>query len=279
MYLTFFLSAPFVITELLSDDYIFVNKLKVSSKTDDGFSYTITGVQNLKQDTIDAEVNGKFKVKGATLTGNLFTGGKLPTAELKYETLDSSGRKFTLCGTAGNDIAVASAEVLAGPIGVKGLIDTKNSNFYGSAAFALSSEKYDGFAVVGTEATYNTDEKQVMTSNYAVSLFDGKESECTLHVLDKAKKGMISYSHHVRPGFSVGGQMTYVRETKETALAMGTALRMDGATTIKAKLDSEGSLALSYIQDIRPNTTLIMSSMFNTKTFDSAKVGISLTVE
>lgn len=251
----------------------------MSSKTDDGFSYTITGVQNVKQDTIDAEVNGKFKVKDATLTGNLFTGGKLPTAELKYETIDSDGRKFTLCGTAGKGFAIGSAEMLAGPVGVKGLIDTKNSNFYGSGAVALSSEKYAGFVVVGAEATYNTDVKEMTMSNYAVSLFDGKESEVTLHVLDKAKKNMISYSHHVRPGFSVGGQMTYVRETRETALAMGTAVQLDGATTIKAKLDSEGSLALSYIQDIRPNTTLIMSSRFNTKTFDSAKVGISLTVE
>lgn len=218
-------------------------------------------------------------MKGATLTGNLFTSGKQPTAELKYETLDSSGRLFTLVGTAGKGFGVGSAEVLTGPVGLKFVIDPKSSNLYGSAALALSPDKYAGFIVVGAEATYNTVEREAIMSNYSVSMFDGKESECSLHLLDKATKGMVSYAHHVRPGFSVGGQMTYVRETKETTLAMGTALRMDGVTTIKARLDSEGSLALSYIQDIRPNATLIMSSKFNTKAFDSAKVGISLTIE
>lgn len=267
-----------IVKELLSDDYVITNKFKVSSKTEDGISYTITGVKS-KDDAIDAEVSAKLNLKGAAVTPKLFTGGKEPTAELKYETKDAQDRKVAFTGLAGRSVATSAIEFTGGPLGIKVAADFLKSDLYGSAAVALSSAKFSGFAVVGAEAEYSMTDKTVTSTNYALSFFDGKESECTLHVLDKARKGMISYSHHVRPGFSVGAQMIYVRESKETALVMGTAYRLDGATTVKAKLGSEGSLSLSYIQDIRPNTTLIMSSKFDTKKFDSAKVGISVTVE
>lgn len=270
---------PFVSLELLNDDYIFANNIRLSSNTKDGFSYTVSGVQNVKGDTIDADVAAKLNIKGATLTGKLFTGGEDPSTELKYETKDSKGRKVTLCGTAGKKLATSTAEVLTGPFGIKLGVDVANSDLYASGALAVSPDKCTGFVVAGAESVYNLTEKKITMTNYAVSFFDGKESECAVHVLNQGKKAMISYSHHVRPGFSVATQMTYARDTKATSLAMGSAYRMDGATTIKAKLDSEGGLALSYIQDVRPNTTLIMSSKFNTMSFDSAKVGISLTME
>lgn len=265
--------------KLLADDYVFANKIKLSSKTEDGFSYTVSGVQNVKGDTIDGDVAAKLKIKGATITGKLFTGGKDPSTELKYETQGSKGQKLTVSGTAGKKLATTSTEILTGPFGVKLGVDFANSDLYASGALAVSPDKCNGFVVAGAESVYSLTEKKVTMSNYALSFFDGKESECALHILDQGKKAMISYSHHVRPGFSVGTQMNYARETKATSLAMGSAYRIDGATTIKAKLDSEGGLALSYIQDVRPNTTLIMSSKFNTVTFDSAKVGISLTME
>lgn len=218
-------------------------------------------------------------MNGATVTGKLHTGGKEPTVEAKYESKDSQGRKYTVCGNAGRNLGTTYLEFTGGPLGVKVGADLLKSQMAASAAIALSSNDYPGFAVLGAETEYNMADKEVSKLNYALSFFDGRESECTLHILDKAKKGMLSYSHHVRPGFSVGAQMIYERESTATSLALGTAYRLDGVTTIKAKLDSEGSLALSYIQDIRPSTKLIMSTKFDTSKFDSAKVGFSLTIE
>lgn len=218
-------------------------------------------------------------VKGTTVTGKLYTSDKEPTVEAKYETNDSQGRKVTVCGNAGRDVSNSYVEFSGGPLGVKFGADLIKSELAGSVALTLSNKDYSGFAVCGAETEYSYADKKVTKLDYAFSFFDGKESECTLHLLDKAKQGMISYSHHVRPGFSVGTQLIYVRESMSTSLALGTAYRLDGATTIKAKLDSQGALALSYIQDIRPSTKLIMSSKFDTTKFDSAKVGFSLTIE
>lgn len=268
-----------VAKKLLTDDYVFTKKVKVASKTDDGFSYTITGAQGAKDESIDAEANAKLKVQGVAITGKLHTTSKEPTVEAKYETKDAQGRKYLVCGTAGRNLGTTYVEYTGGPLGLKIAADLLKSQMAASAALALTNNDYSGFAVVGAEAEYDLVDKQVSKLNYAISFFDGKESECTLHVLDQAKKGMISYSHHVRPGLSVGAQMIYDRASQATSLALGTAYRLDGVTTVKAKLDSQGSLALSYIQDIRSNTKLIMSTKFNTSTFDSAKVGFSLTVE
>lgn len=284
MYRTPFLYHPILSTwnipsELLNDDYIFTKKIKLASKTEDGCSYTVTGVQSPKDNAIDAEASAKLKVKGTTITGKLQTGAKDPIIEAKYEAKDSEGRNYTLGGDFGRNLAKSHVEFVGGPLGVKVSGDLIASEITASAALAISSSEYSGFAVVGAETQYSVADKEISKLNYALSFLDGRESECTLHVLDQAKSGMISYSHHVRPGFSVGAQMLYVRETAATSLSVGTAYRLDGATTIKGKLDSAGTMSLSYIQNVRPNTTLIMSSKFNTATFDSAKLGISLAIE
>lgn len=199
--------------------------------------------------------------------------------ELKYETQDSAGRKATLIGEAGKGVANGTFEFQGGPVGIKVETDAKSSDLYGSIAVALTSEKRSGFAVIGAEGQYNMTNKELMKKNFVMSYCDGKQSEVSLHVLDKMSAGMLSYSHHVRPGFSVGGQMTHTLGSSDTVLAFGSAYRLDGVTTVKAKVNSTGNLALSYIQDVRPNTTLIMSSKFDVNKLDSAKVGISLTVE
>lgn len=220
-----------------------------------------------------------MKARGATVTGKLQTGAKDPIIEAKYETKDSDGRNYTVAGDFSRNLAKSHVEFISGPLGIKIGADVLASHITGSAAVAISSSQYSGFAVAGAETQYNIADKEVSKLNYALSFFDGRESECTLHVLDQAKSGMISYSHHVRPGFSVGAQVLYVRESAATSLCVGSAYRLDGATTIKGKLDSAGTLSLSYIQNVRPNTTLIMSSKFNTTNFDSAKFGFSLALE
>ncbi|KAI0567340.1 Eukaryotic porin [Gracilaria domingensis] len=265
--------------KLLTDDYIYANKLKLTSKTPDGVSYTITGVQSSKSDDVAAEISAKCKIKGATFTAKAFTGGRLPTLEAKYESCDAQGRKATLTTLAGKQLRVGTAEFLGGPVGVKLVADAITQDMYASLAVALTSDKYDGFIIAGAEGEYNVSKRQFGKSNYAVSLFDGKESEVSLHVADNMQTTMLSYSHHVRHGFSAAAQISHSFNADSTRIAMGAAYRLDGATTIKGKLDMDGCVALTYLQDIRPNAKLIMSSKFDPTKLDNAKVGVSLAIE
>lgn len=265
--------------ELLNDDYCFVNKLKVVSKTSDGVSYSVTGCQSAKDNTIDGDVSIKTKIQSATLTTKLLTGGT-GTAELKLDDLGVKGLSSKLLAGIGKNVAVGTVEYAEGRVGVtSGFNYFSGPSAYGSLAVAVTPAKFAGYAVLGVESALNTETREPTFVNVAASFFDGKESECTVHVLDKGTKGMVSYSHHVRPGFSVGSQMTYDRGTKDTNLIMGSAYRLDGATTVKGKVDSTGLLALTYIQDIRPKTTLILSTKFSVNNFANSNIGCSLTFE
>ncbi|CAN8075005.1 unnamed protein product [Agarophyton chilense] len=265
--------------KLLTDDYVFTNKLKLTSKTPDGVSYTITGVQNTKTEQVDAEISAKGKIKGTTVTAKAFTSGKLPTLEVKHESSDARGRKAALTALLGNDLRSATAEFLGGPLGVKIAGDAVSHDMYASLAVALTSDKYDGFVIAGAESEYNLNLREFGRTNYAFSVFDGKESEVSLHITNKMHRAMLSYSHHVRHGFSVAAQISHDFPEKNTQISMGSAYRLDGATTIKGKLDMDGFVALTYLQDIRPNAKLIMSSKFDPRKLDNAKVGVSLAIE
>lgn len=233
----------------------------------------------MEKDAIDADISAKAKIKAATVTSKLFTGSKKGTVEAKYEIKDEKIGKTSLSTLLGQGIGSSAIEFEGGLVGLKVDADFITRDIASSVAITVSPENLIGFAVIGADGMISLDKREATRADFAISYFDGKESECSLHILDKARKGMVSYSHHVRAGFSVGAQMKYDRDSKATVLAMGSAHRLDGATTVKAKIDSEGTLALSYIQDIRSNTTLIMSSKFDVNKFESAKVGISLCVE
>lgn len=268
--------------ELLNDDYIYTKKLKLTTKTDDGVTYAVSGSQTSKSDVIDAELSAKANFKGVTVTTKAFTSGKLPTAEFKYETIDDQGRKATIVSDVGQEIRNGSVEFQGGPVGLKVGVDGINSDLYGCIAVALTPVKYAGYVVVGAEGQYSIGSKELTKQNFALSYFDGRESEVSLHLLDKMKFGMISYSHRVREGFSVGAQMTKKIDHAEPVpakLTFGTAYSLDGATTVKCKIDSEGMLALSYIQDVRSNAKLIMSSMFDVNKLEASKLGLSLAIE
>lgn len=251
----------------------------MASSTDDGRTFTVTGLANAKSDEINADLAIKQKVQGQTLTTKLFTSGSL-TCELKLDKLGVEGLKSTILGGVGKNVGVGSVEYCQGRVGF-----TAEANYYAgpsvssSLAVALTSSKISGFGVVGGEVEYDASTKTVSKMNAALSYFDGKESECTLHISDKAKTGMLGYAHQVRPGFSVAGQMKYDMPNSVAVLTMGTSYRLDGASTVKGKVDSTGNLALTYIQTIRPGTTLTMSTSFDVKKLDKAKAGFSVALE
>lgn len=265
--------------KLLNDDYVFAPKLKVASTTEDGRTFTITGEHSSKSDEINADVAIKQKILGQTFTAKLFTGGSA-TSELKLDDLNVKGLTITLLGGIGKSLGVGTLEYCNGRVGATTAFDYyAGPDVKASTAVSFSAAQMAGFGVVGGEAVYDTSTKEVKGADAAVSYFDGKESEVTLHVQDKAKIGMLSYSHGVRPGFAVGAQMRYDREAKTAALAMGGAYRLDAATTVKSRLDSNGTLALSYIQTIRPKATLTLSTKFDVNSLEGAKMGLSLAIE
>lgn len=186
-------------------------------------------------------------------------------------------------GGKGGDFARASADFKHGPVGLDAAYDVNATKLRASAAYAYAPAGYTGFLVAGLDGVTSKNEAEggvkYEGADLAASYFDGSESEATMHLTEKGRKMMLSYSHHVRPGFSVASQFKYDKEADDATLVFGGAARLDGATVVKAKIDSRGHAACSYIQDIRARTTLVLSANFDLAKMDSANVGLSLAME
>lgn len=273
-----FLQLPSRYAELLSDDYVDSHKLKIKSNTASGVSYTVEADQPGTGDGIDGQFSLKFPVSGQSVTTKLYTSGT-GTAELSLDELGVKGLSATVLAGIGKEIGVGTVEFKHGPIGFTSSYNTVSRALRASLACAYAPTGYDGFFVLGTDGKVAPSEAAMDDLSFGFSYFDGHESECTMHVTDRGTRGMLSYSHHVRDGLSVASQIAYDKVKDAANLTLGGACRLDGLTVVKGKINSNGQLALSYIQDIRSKTRLILSTKFNVTTLDSARVGISLALE
>lgn len=264
--------------ELLSDDYVSGTSIKLSTTTSEGISYTVSGKQDTKGDTLNGELTTKFSHCGATITGKLGTNLE-PSTELNFKrTIDGVNTNVTLKG--GQEIVTGTAEVQLSRAGFYVMGDALNKRGVLSAAVAVAPSRYDWFVVLGAHASLSKGESSVARKmSYAVSMYDGRECEVSAEVEPTSEMGTLSYSHLVRPGLSVAGRVNYSRESGDVLATMGLAKKLDGATTVKAKMDTKGLAGLSYIQEVRPKTKVIMSSAFDVAKFDTAKVGLSVTIE
>lgn len=266
------------IAELLNDDYVFNTKLKVASSTEDGRTFTVCGGTNVKTGEIGGDLAVKQKLGSRTLTTKLLTSGAA-TTELKMSKVGLDGLKTTLLFGVGRKVGVVTLEYEQGAVAT-----TVGADYYGkkvksSSAVVLSSAKMRGYAVVGGEGVYDVESGTVGGVNGALSYFDGGESEMTLQVMDKGARGKLSYSHCVRDDFAVAAEMLYDREAEAALLTMGAASQLDGATCLKGKLNSNGELALSYVQEVRKSTKLTLSTKFDVKEMKAPKMGLSIAIE
>lgn len=270
--------------ELLNDDYISSHKLKIKSSTGNGVTYTVGAEKDSAADSdINADVSLQFPLyeKRGKCTTKLFTSGKA-TSEVKLDNLGVKGLTATfLKGIGGKDLFISTAEFKHGPMGMTLAYDAYGKSARGTFAAAFAPQGYAGFFVAGVDGIASTSDGSIAAdqADFAVSYYDGLESEATAHVSDKGQKGMLSYSHHVRSGFSVASQFKYDKVKDAATLQFGGAARLDGVTVVKAKIDSHGQCGMSYIQDVRAKTTLILSTKFDVTSLDSAKVGISLALD
>lgn len=263
---------------MLTDDYVSGKKIKLTSKTSDGLSYTVSGATGEKSNDLIGELNVKVKQKAATISAKLLTNAD-PTGEIKYERSDAQGPQGNVTLTASRAKAVLKSEVMLSRAGIQLQIDALKREVVTSVTGALIPALYPGFIVFGAEGMLQVNEGTISNTKLAASLFDGRESEIMVEIEGKGEVASLSYSHLVRPGLSVAGKMRYSGETKNAVADMGMALKLDGGTTVKGKFDTNGTAALSYIQMVRANTKMIMSSSFDLARLDSTKVGLAITIE
>lgn len=133
----------------------------------------------------------------------------------------------------------------------------------------------------GVSGDLNVESKEVKNVDAMINYARGKEYEATMMFLDKGSKMKFWYSHMMSNDVSVAAEFLYDRSGDAKVLTMGTKYTVDKDTTVKAKLDSAGAMSLSYMQEIRKNTTLTVCSKFDVRNLDkpAQQLGLALVIE
>lgn len=260
-------------------------KIKLSTITSDGLTYTATGSSSSKSGDFKGELSAKaalrdinvHNLRDFTVTAKLPT-DSTPLAEIKYDRKDVAGGKLSATFTGSEGIATASAEVVQPRIGLAFDADLLKRTVDASAAVAIAPGGYRRFIVVGARGLLDVAEGNASGSRVAASLYDGLESELTVEVEGKMDVTTVSYSHLVRPLTHVAASMRYLKGESTAVGIMGISTKVDDAVMVKAKVDTSGIAAMSFIQTARANTKVIMSTQFDVTKFDSPKVGLSVTL-
>mmetsp|Transcript_44970 Transcript_44970/g.110387 ORF Transcript_44970/g.110387 Transcript_44970/m.110387 type:complete len:275 (+) Transcript_44970:2378-3202(+) len=261
--------------KLFTDDFVADTKVSIKTKTANGVAFTIDNVKAAKDDSLVSTVSLKYKVYGNALTTKLLSSGKVST-EATIDQLGVDGLKAVLNGAIAESTQAASAklEYIHPHLAATTLVDVfKGPSVHSTVALGL------GPNTVGAEVNYDTGKAGITSYALAVSRADA-ESEMTAHLTDKLRKIKAAYCHSVSSTMTVGASISYDRDSEATAMAMGVKSVLDKTTTVKAKLDTKGSLALAYVSTIRPETTMVLSTVVDLQKFEaSPTLGFSLTYD
>lgn len=271
--------------EILGDDYLGNEKsIELKTKTMNGVTYTSSGVLNGETNVIDGGLSCKYKVSGASMTSKLTTAGQL-THESVLDNTGVKGLKLTILGGVGcTQIVTATGEYVHPHVSSIIKADFLNKpSITSSLTLGLNGVN------IGGQGKYDVDSKEIRNINGILN-YSNNEHEASIQILDKGKSSSVSYSHIISNDFSVAAEFMYgagsnggSEDTTTTTklLTMGTKYDVDDETCIKAKFNSAGSMWLCYVQEIRKNTKLTLSTMFDVRKMEkpSHTFGLALAIE
>jgi len=267
-------------SDLLSNDYCFDRKFKLTTKSAAGVTFTTEGT--LKPKKLDAKLTAKWSpaegllidklsvASGGRLAGEATLKNALPHVDLVCKVQDGGGEspagelevkysndKFTLdCGVdvvRGPTLsASASASVLAGlTVGASLKLDTKLDESNGSP--------------------------DLKDYNAAVQ-YSEKDITCVLATKDQMKEVQFSVYNDLSKDTQIGFQCDFLTKGELKAMNVGAYYQIDESTKVQTKVDNKGVVSANYILAFRPNVKGIASVQVDALNFagDAHKFGLSL---
>jgi len=272
--------------DLLSKDFpIFGTSLEVKTRTPSNVAFKVAGTRDNKNAAITGDLEGKYSdpKNGLTFTQTWTTANVIRTS-VELENQIAKGLKLdlntSLLPENGNKSALVNAAYKQPGLHSRAVIDL----FKGPTFTADTVVGRDGF-LLGAEATYDVTSGKI--TRYATALgFSAPEYAVTLHGLGNLSTYSASYYHRVSRDVEAGAKAIY--DTKSTtsgiALEVGAKAYLDSAAFVKAKINNQSILCLSYTQALRPGVKAAFGIAIDTANLApesraAHKVGASFTFE
>ncbi|XP_065912097.1 voltage-dependent anion-selective channel protein 2-like [Dysidea avara] len=255
-------------------------KLGLKTKTDSGVEFEANGTHNLEKACTTGNLKSKLKCSayGFTFSETWTTGGQLDT-ELTFEPQKVEGLKFSLSSewfpSSGKASGNLKTSYKRNYVSTEGDIDMSVTGpvFNGSTVLA-----YNGW-YGGYHLTYKGTTSTLTNNNIACGYYG---SDFTVHgALNNIADVVASVHHKLNKNTEVAMSSNYNLQSGNVSIAVGGKYSLDDGSILKAKVNDNGQVGLSYAQDIRTGVRLGLSSLIEARNVNGGghKLGLSLDFE
>jgi len=266
--------------DLIKDSFCLDRKFKLTTKTDNGVTFTTEG--SLSDKGSDNKFGSKFKVDflsvdklQATSAGRFILEASVKdiVPNLKFATKFEDG-----VSGSGEPKGSVSATFNQPMFTVFTEIDLmKGPTLSESVTF-----QYEGF-IAGAEVKYDSqleekEPKPALSGVGALVGFAAKDFSTSLKAADMGKKLSLAVHHVVNPQSTLAVLFDLEPSGTTRTLTVAGTYKLDDATSFAGKVDSKGIVTASHTQILRPFVKLMTSAQVDTKNFagDSHKFGLQL---
>lgn len=243
--------------------------MELKSRTPDNVTFTTSG-SHKTNGAADASVQAECDpFRGATVKGKIDTAGVTSTTlELQNHFLE--GLKLTAAAATppiGSSALIASAtlgvDYSAGMFSLAAGVDPFKGAASSSAVTSLGLSQ-GKFLKGGCTAAYDLNKSALKAFGAKVSFVDGTYA-ITAGVKGDSKLALeygLSYYHDISIGMQLATEMA-VDSSNKVSIAAGSSWRIDPHTSVKAKVDTTGTLGLSYKHVLNNITTVTLAGSFD----------------
>ncbi|KAL1923567.1 uncharacterized protein VTP21DRAFT_8547 [Calcarisporiella thermophila] len=269
--------------DLLGKDYpVGAVKLEVKTTAPNGVTFTVNGAKDSKTGAIHSELKTKWTdaKNGISFTESWNT-ANLITGQIELENNLSKGLKLDINASLQPSTSAKTARIGAvykqSGLHTRGYLDLVKGS-----VFTTDAVVYRDGVLAGAEVAYDVQEGKVKRYNTAIG-YVTPEYALTLHAQQNLSVFSASYYHRVSPTVEAGGRAVWDSKTANSnvALEVGTKYFLDKDAFVKAKVNNNGILGLSYTQLLRPGVKVTLGGSFDTSRVNenAHKFGLAFTVD
>jgi len=267
-------------SDLLTNDYSYDRKFKVTTKTANGVTLVSEGSLNDKG--FEAKLTGKLSpAQGVYIDKACVTSGGRLIGEVTIKELRKGVDAIARFQEGGNKKAQGEMEIRLAQ--EKFAVDT-TFDFVNPTIKCQTSFQVNDKVILGVSAKFDTkyddDKSSAQFTEYDVA-GSYNQNDLTVVLASKAKlaEGSLALYHDVSNQVQVAAQIDFgVTKAQIKDLTFGGIYTIDADSKFQAKVDSKGLLSANYIQIIKPGVKGVASLQIDglNYTGDQHKFGLSL---
>jgi len=266
--------------DVFSKGYTFgMLKLDVKTKTSSGVEFSTGGVSNQETGKVFANFETKYKLKeyGVTFTEKWNTDNVLVTEVAAQDfmkgvkvSLDTSFKPQT-----GDKSLKAKTEFKNQTLAANADLDFKAGAPTINASVVLG---YQGW-LAGYNTKFDSQKSKIVGNNFSLGYAVG---DLVFHTsVDNGQEFGGSVYHKVNPNLETAVNLAWSAGNNDTRFGIGCKYNLDHDTAVRAKVNNNSQIGLSYEQKLREGVTACFSTLIDGKNFNEGghKVGFSLNLE